>query len=304
MKYKLSFLLFFFCIFHISANQIINVDINKLPEINNLNYKDNLFKQFCQTVELNDINLSTGKPLVIEFYSYKVKKTDTLFTIHSDTNIPYDTIASVNSINDINSLKSKTKIIIPTFKGIFINQSPNSPIEILISKEYKNALEDNNILCYNINNKVLFFLSNKRFTSTTRAFFLDSSIIIPIEKSKISSDYGMRINPFSNEWKFHKGIDFACEEGTPILACKNGKVITCIRNDKIFGNYLILSHSNNMTSVYAHLKEIYVKKDDIVSKGTQIGTVGKTGLATGPHLHFELRNNGIATDPKESLPNY
>ena len=140
-----------------------------------------------------------------------------------------------------------------------------------------------------------------RFTATTRAFFIDSNILMPLEKSNITSDYGMRISPISGNWKFHKGIDLGASEGTPVYACKNGKVVVCVKNDKTFGNYIILSHSDGMTSVYAHLSKINVKKDEIIRKGYQIGNVGSTGAVTGPHLHFEIRKNGIATNPFDMI---
>jgi murein DD-endopeptidase MepM/ murein hydrolase activator NlpD len=182
-------------------------------------------------------------------------------------------------------------------KGIFICKNPQSSLEILLYEENKFLLGKHDKLCYNINNKVLFFLPNMRFTATTRAFFIDSNIFMPLEKSNITSDYGMRISPISGNWKFHKGIDLGASEGTPVYACKNGKVAVCVKNDKTFGNYIILSHSNGMTSVYAHLSKINVKKDEIIRKGYQIGNVGSTGAVTGPHLHFEIRKNGIATNP-------
>ncbi|MDE6736075.1 MAG: M23 family metallopeptidase, partial [Treponemataceae bacterium] len=68
-------------------------------------------------------------------------------------------------------------------------------------------------------------------------------------------------------------------------------------NDKIFGNYVIVRHANDMTSVYAHLAEVAVRQGQEVSTGTKIGTVGMTGATTGPHLHFEVRQNGKPTNP-------
>lgn len=87
-----------------------------------------------------------------------------------------------------------------------------------------------------------------------------------------------------------------------MYACKGGTVSLAVRNDAIFGNYIIISHSGGLTSVYAHLSKISVRQGQTVRSGQTIGEVGQTGAATGPHLHFEIRRNGKATDPEELLP--
>lgn len=302
MKNKFIKLLLFTFSFYTFGNKI-TLNPKTLPIISNLSETDIIYKQFSQVIEINDKKTAKKEPLIYEFYSYTVKPNENLFTIHSATNIPYDTLATLNSINDISEKITNKTIIIPTVKGIFICEKPESPIEILTYRENNFSLANYKIICYNINEKVLYFLPDMRFTSTTRAFFLDSTYLMPLEKSKITSDFGMRISPISGNWKFHKGVDLGADEGTPVYACKNGKVFSCIRNDEIFGNYIILSHSNGMTSVYAHLSEIDVKKDEIIQKGTPIGKVGSTGAVTGPHLHFEIRKGGIATNPFDLIKN-
>ena len=104
----------------------------------------------------------------------------------------------------------------------------------------------------------------------------------------------------SGQELFHKGIDLAAPEGTPVYACKSGEVLSA-SIDSTYGNFIILQHENNMQSVYAHLSKFAVS-EGYVRSGTVIGYVGTTGLSTGPHLHFEIRTNGKNRNPQDYLP--
>ena len=85
--------------------------------------------------------------------------------------------------------------------------------------------------------------------------------------------------------------------GKNVSASFNGQVITAGYNNGGYGNLVVIKHDNNMKTYYAHLNDIYVNVGDIVKKDDIIGTVGSTGNSTGPHLHFELRVNGVPVDP-------
>ena len=149
----------------------------------------------------------------------------------------------------------------------------------------------------------IFFLE-KRFSSTTRLYFTDSALGLPLEKGTfwISSEFGKRKNPIDGEWKDHNGIDLAAPEGTPVYAVKDGHAAYCIEKDETFGNYVILTHdTGKMTSVYAHLSSICINQYQFVRKGDIIGYVGHTGKATGDHLHFEIRQGGVAQDPQSVI---
>ena len=183
----------------------------------------------------------------------------------------------------------------PTAPGLFIPQKPITALEILLANE--NASRVDSAPLYTLGGMNMYFLQNQKLSPTQRAFFLDASMIIPLDDSVLSSDFGYRVSPISGRWKFHSGVDLAAPIGTPVHACKWGKVQSAIQGDNVFGNYIILQHTNGMTSVYAHLSQILVKQGDIVSKGKEIGKVGTTGASTGPHLHFEVRQNGRPMNP-------
>lgn len=117
---------------------------------------------------------------------------------------------------------------------------------------------------------------------------------------RISAHYGDRRTYKYNDARevrsIHTGIDLAAREGTPILACDRGRVV--LAKDRIIsGQSIVIEHLPGVYSIYFHLKETMVTEGQMVEKGEKIGTVGMSGLATGPHLHWELRVNGIPVDP-------
>ncbi len=127
----------------------------------------------------------------------------------------------------------------------------------------------------------------------------------PLEFSRISSGFSnARYHPILQEMRAHRGIDYAAPIGTPIKAVANGTVDFVGRQGG-YGNLVILAHANNVTTVYGHLNSFAasVRKGARVNQGDVIGTVGMTGLATGPHLHFEFRIAGVHMDPlKVAMP--
>lgn len=98
----------------------------------------------------------------------------------------------------------------------------------------------------------------------------------------------------------HTGLDFAAPEGTPVVAASGGRVVQAGRAGP-YGNLVVIDHGG-VTTYYAHLSSLHVAVDDEVGAGHQVGTVGATGNATGPHLHFEVRLGGVPRDPASVVP--
>ena len=128
--------------------------------------------------------------------------------------------------------------------------------------------------------------------NTLRKAFLTS----PLEFSRITSGFGMRVHPIARDWRAHKGVDYAAPIGTPIRTVGDG-VVDFAGGQRGYGNVVEIKHRDGKTTVYAHMNSIGVKKGQAVGQGDTIGTVGRTGWATGPHLHFEFRINGEHHDP-------
>ena len=121
----------------------------------------------------------------------------------------------------------------------------------------------------------------------------------PVKFARISSRFtNKRFHPKLKKWRAHRGVDYAAPTGTPVKAAGNGKVI--FRGKKGgYGNTVIIQHGSKYTTLYAHLSKFArsSRKGKSVSQGQIIGYVGKTGLATGPHLHYEFRVNGVHRNP-------
>ena len=124
----------------------------------------------------------------------------------------------------------------------------------------------------------------------------------PVEFRRISSGFGMRLHPILGIWKRHNGTDYAAPLGTPIRAVADGVIAFAGRRSG-YGNFIEIRHANGLVTRYAHLLRFAsdARTGAQVSMGTTIGYVGMTGLATAPHLHFEVLVNGAERDPRVAL---
>ena len=124
--------------------------------------------------------------------------------------------------------------------------------------------------------------------------------LAPIIDGWFSSNFGYRIDPFTGLQTFHDGIDFPAEQGTSVVAAASGKVIESGVHPQ-YGKILAIDHGNGLVSRYAHASEVFVHEGDLVVRGQRVATVGSTGRSTGPHLHFEVRLNGVPQNPVRFL---
>ena len=118
----------------------------------------------------------------------------------------------------------------------------------------------------------------------------------PLAFSRVTSGFAMRFHPILQTWKQHLGVDYGAPQGTAVRNVGDG-VVTMAGWQNGFGNVVQIQHNGGRSTVYAHLSRIDVKKGQKVNQGQQLGAVGMTGWATGPHLHFEFKVNGVQKDP-------
>jgi murein DD-endopeptidase MepM/ murein hydrolase activator NlpD len=118
----------------------------------------------------------------------------------------------------------------------------------------------------------------------------------PLEFTRMSSGYGIRVHPITNDKRAHKGIDYAAPTGTPIRTVGDG-VVEFASTQRGYGNVIEIKHRDGKSTLFAHLSRIGVTKGQKVEQGDIIGAVGSTGFSTGPHLHFEFRVDGEHRDP-------
>jgi murein DD-endopeptidase MepM/ murein hydrolase activator NlpD len=121
----------------------------------------------------------------------------------------------------------------------------------------------------------------------------------PLAVASLSSTYGVRRDPFrKRRLRRHSGVDLTAERGTPVFAAGPGQVVRARRSGG-YGRAVYIDHGDGIQTRYAHLQQIDVEEGAFVPAGTQVGLVGSSGRATGPHLHFEMRIGGVAVEPVE-----
>ena len=119
----------------------------------------------------------------------------------------------------------------------------------------------------------------------------------PVVEGRITSDFGMRMHPIFKRYRKHPGIDISAKPGMPIYAAADGVVKLATYNGG-YGNCVFIDHLYGFESRYGHMQKILVRKGQRVKRGDKIGLVGKTGIATAPHLHFEIHHEGKEVNPR------
>jgi murein DD-endopeptidase MepM/ murein hydrolase activator NlpD len=278
-----------------------NIDI---PEISRMDSRDTSFRQFISDVEGNRRRLvgarnsaqQTAEYLTI--YRYTTRAGDDLFSVAARCNIPYAALASLNKLNSPTSLEEGKVILLPSCPGIFIPADTESDLEILLGATRIGAQESVE-LKINVSgkNEIFYFFPGADFTPTERAFFLYADLFrFPLKNYRITSSFGMRANPITGNIVMHQGLDFAAPMGTDVFSTADG-IVTEIGESPIYGIYIIVTHRDRWTSLYGHLQKVETALRANVKSGALLGRVGSTGQSTGPHLHFELRQDGRAIDP-------
>ena len=132
------------------------------------------------------------------------------------------------------------------------------------------------------------------------AYVPEFSLANPLDNFYISSSYGWRTHPLSGKRDFHTGLDMAAPEGSPIGSAADGIVLKTAGRST-YGNNVIVLHKDGVTTRYCHMQYIFVRTGEFVKQGSVLGTVGSTGISTGPHLHLELLHDDVGYDPAPAL---
>jgi lipoprotein NlpD len=190
---------------------------------------------------------------------------ENLFRIGKAYDISHEELARVNGIKDAGQIRAGQRIFIP-------GATRQLPVEIITPTE-----------------------PPREILSAPQAPEINQGRLLWPVNGTVNSGFGARGSTF------HDGIDIGAPEGTPIQAVDAGEVIY---SDQLrgYGNILIVRHSDGLVSVYAHNEINLVQQGQSVSRGETIARVGTTGRVTGPHLHFEIRQNNTAQDPLRFLP--
>ena len=239
-----------------------------------------------------------------EWQSYRVQRGDSVSTIAQRFSVSMDAIIASNNITNARALRAGELLRIPNMDGIpHVVESGDSlaGISARFGVPLEAILDANDIQSDVIYSGTTLFIPGARMNRDELRMALGDQLFVhPVRGARLTSPFGWRNDPFTGVRRHHAAIDLAAPQGTPIVAAKDGRV-SAIGYDRVFGNFIILTHANNFQTLYAHMHTTAVRRGDQVRQGARIGTVGNTGLSTGPHLHFAIYRNNRAVNPLDFL---
>jgi murein DD-endopeptidase MepM/ murein hydrolase activator NlpD len=264
-------------------------------------YVDDLFNQQQQETESWYYNNARGlscPPLSI--YRYKTQKNDSLIMLAASFNLPVDTLATINGIENMNEFKAGEEIIIPSAPGLYLHKDSESSWITSLRKDLDGIKSLDLILFKNGKKIKVDYYQGVNLPASYKTRFVLPLFASPLDKRAITSSFGFRNHPVTGKWQRHTGTDYRASLNSPIYSCADGTIFSTGELED-YGKFVIIKHRNGYSSLYSHLEKILVNKDQKVLEGEMIAKSGNTGISTGPHLHFEIRQNGSPVDPENLL---
>ena len=255
----------------------------------------------------------TGPSRIFSIQIYKVLPADNLQTIAARYDLRPETILWANPKLESNPdlLWPGQQLIIPPVDGVMHVVRPGDTLSSLAVK-YKVSVEEivefplNNLDSANspINSGRQLIIPNgtKPYVARQVAMYRGP---VPADAVRGSGNFAWPVSGHITQrfWNGHRAIDVGARAGAPIVAADSGYVIKASHGwNGGYGRMVMIDHGNGFVSLYAHMHTVYVRQGENVAKGERLGTVGNTGRSTGPHLHFEIRQNGAARNPFYFLP--
>jgi len=235
---------------------------------------------------------------VFAWQSYSVKNGDSVEGIAKRFGLSLDAIIASNNLRHVKELKAGQRIRIPNMDGIpYTVKNGDSYAGIASAQKVplEAILDANDIQSEEIKAGTVLFIPGAKMDKAALRQALGSFFVWPLA-GKRSSPFGWRNDPFTGARSFHAGQDISTPMGTPVKASSDGRVSATGFN-AVYGNFVIVSHSNDYQTMYAHLNRILVKTGAYVTQGTVIARSGNSGRSTGPHLHFSVYKNKRAINP-------
>ncbi|MDR3276078.1 MAG: M23 family metallopeptidase [Treponema sp.] len=235
--------------------------------------------------------------------SYTVKKGETVSQIASDHGLSWDAVIAANGLTNVRSLREGQILRLPNMDGIPYEVKRGDSLEKIataMAVPLEVILDANEIESDSLAAGITLFIPGARMKTDELKLALGELFIYPLSSYRLSSSFGWRTDPISGAWRNHTGIDLAAPTGTTVKAAQSGTVSSTGYN-ATYGNFIIMSHSGQYQTMYAHLSKISVKQGAYVYQGAKIGEVGSTGYSTGPHLHFSVYKNSKAVNPLDYL---
>lgn len=207
---------------------------------------------------------------------HRVKPGENLYRIARTYQVELQELAELNNITDASMIRTGQKVFIP---------GASRQLDVVVPSQETGGGE-----------KVVVARGGDRGPAPAESIEVKKGLFEWPVSGEVTSPYGMR------KGRPHDGIDISAPEGTPVQAAASGRVIFSSDEIKSYGNLIIIKHEGRFSTVYAHNQKNLVKEGDFVEKGQTIAKVGRTGRATAPHLHFEVRHGKKPRNPVFFLP--
>jgi murein DD-endopeptidase MepM/ murein hydrolase activator NlpD len=244
---------------------------------------------------------SVQPPLAVLLY--RAQPGDTMSGIATKLGMDIDTISSMNRVEGrgVHNVTVGEMLKIPSQNGISLSVAPDFDAQC---RSYGVSPEDvvaaNSITRAEVSPGMKLFFPGVQHTGYARSLAVGVGVSLPLRGWE-SSPFGWRADPFTGQRSHHSGVDIAAAEGSPVRSATDGVVISATY-DGMLGNYVEVRAQLGYSYVYGHMSTILTRVGARVAAGSLLGLVGHTGYATGPHLHFEVRLNGVPQNPRNYLP--
>jgi murein DD-endopeptidase MepM/ murein hydrolase activator NlpD len=237
--------------------------------------------------------------------SWIVRPGDTIIGIAQLLGMNPDTISSLNRANGrgVHNVTVGERLLVPNQDGIRLTVQGN--LDDLCRKydlDPEEVLAVNGVTRADLRASATLFFPGVQHKGYELAMSLGTAVASPLGSFWQTSSFGRRADPFTGAASRHQGVDLAAPLGSAVRAVSDGTVSAAGYND-VLGNYLMIRGPSPLylTFVYGHMDRVFVSGGDRVAQGDRIGTIGMTGKTTGPHLHFEVRRNGVSVNPSQYL---
>lgn len=274
------------------------------PSIGRLAASDLVFKQLGDSIAQGYRAEKAGDTYPDLFFCvWHAMEGDDLFSLAARLSLPYEAISTLNGLEKPRSFKPGEEVLVPSVAGVFVPDTPRNDMDIILSAR---AYDDERavervVVSIDGAERSFTFWKGGRLYQTERSFFLVTGFRMPLPEGVVTSGYGWRKSPIDGHDRMHEGVDLAAPAGTAVMAARGGTV-SYVGTNAALGLFVTIAHEGGIVSVYGHLQRAQVVLNEVVRSGTIIGTVGSSGLSTGPHLHFEIRLGGSARDPSVYVP--
>ena len=239
---------------------------------------------------------------VFAWQGYTVRSGDSVEGIARRFGLSIDAVIASNNLRNVRRLQAGEKIRIPNMDGIPYTVKSGDSYSLIANAfgtPLEAILDANDIQSEAINAGTVLFIPGARMDKNELRQALGELFAWPIS-GRISSGFGWRNDPFTGVRSFHAGLDISGPTGLSVKASSDGRV-SAVGYNAVYGNFIIVTHSAEYQTMYAHLSKILVKNGASVNQGAVIGQVGSTGRSTASHLHFSVYKNKRAISPLEVL---